>query len=159
MKLIFALALCIVIIVILLLFLFGIVRTIQTQHNPQQQEFLGGGVPKEMPNGLYKGSVTGLKTTWQGKRFDRARKVGINVFKNGNTIDENYPFKMYVGVGIQDKNRKVLKIDYSANAQPFWLKYILDEVVEVSPNKYLGKVHVLLIPGLPFTLGYFRLEK
>lgn len=158
MKLVLVLLLCIVLILILLAAIFGIARTIQIQNKPQQKDFFGGSVPKELPNGLYKGTVN-LKTTWQGKRFDASSSAGINVFKNGDKREEKYPFKTYVGDGVQDKNLKVIKIDYSENQDPWWLKYILDEVVEVSSGKYLGKVHIIVIPGLPFTLGYFQLEK
>lgn len=159
MKLILVALVVIILILILLAILLGLFRTIQIQHKPQQKEFVSGIVPKELPNGLYRGTVSGLNTTWEGKRFDASNSSGINVFRNGNDRDEKYPFKTYVGEGIQDKNLKVVKIDYSANKNPWWLRYILDEVVEVAPGKYLGKVHVTIIPGLPFSVGYFRLEK
>jgi|SRR5581483_12010879 len=159
MKFILALIVCILLILVLLVVLFGIVRTIQVQHKPQQKEFLSKSAPKKLPDGIYKGTVTGLTTTWQGKKFDAKNKAGINVFKNGGTLTEKYPFKLYTGKGVQDKNTTVLKIDYSKNKSPWWLKYILDEVVEVAPGKFLGKVHITVIPGLPFTIGYFQLER
>lgn len=158
MKLVLLALLCVLLIFALIVILLGILRSIQIQNNPQQKEFLNGTVPKDLPNGLYKGKV-GLKTNWQGKRFDASASAGINVFKKNGQTSESYPFKTYVGPGAQDKNLKVLKIDYSENKKPWWLRYILDEVVEVSPGKYLGKLHITAIPGLPFSLGFFRLEK
>lgn len=159
MKLVVVGLACVLLILVLITILLGIVRTVQIAHKPQQKEFLGGIVPKVLPNGVYKGTVTGLKTTWVGKRFDASNSSGINVFKDGNSGSKKYPFKTYVGEGVADKNLKVIKIDYSANKDHWWLRFILDEVVEVSPDKYLGKVHITVIPGLPFSLGYFRLEK
>lgn len=159
MKLILLALLVFILILIVLAIFFGLLRTIQIQHKPQQKEFFSGTVPKELPNGLYRGTVSGLNTTWEGKRFDASESSGINVFKNGSNYNEKYPFKTYFGKGVQDKELEVVKIDYSANKDPWWLRFILDEVVEVSPGKYLGKVHVTIIPGLPFSVGYFRLEK
>lgn len=159
MKLILVSVVILLCIFLLIGVLFGLFRTMQVQNKPQQKEFLRGKVPKVLPNGFYKGTVTGLNTTWQGKKFDASRSAGINVFKEGSNKTENFPFKTSVGKGVQDTNMDVLKIDYSSNKSPWWIRYILDEVVEVSPGKYLGKVHITFIPGLPFTMGYFRLEK
>jgi hypothetical protein len=35
----------------------------------------------------------------------------------------------------------------------------VDELVETSPEKYLGKLHIQIFPGLSFALGYFSLER
>lgn len=142
-----------------LVILLSLLRTMYIQHGRQQKEFLGGKVPQELPDGFYKGTVGALKTSWQGKRFDRVQTTGINVFQGTASQDEKYPFRINVGAGIQDKNLQVIKIDYSGNKDPWWLKYILDEIVEVSPGTFLGKVHVTIMPGVPLSLGYFRLEK
>ena len=144
-----------VIIIIILPILLGLIRTWQTQNSSNQKLFLSGHVPNPLPNGSYKGSVGNIKTGWQGKKFDASASAGINLISG----KEVYPFKTYAGKGIQDKNLGVYKIDYNIPTNPLWLKFILDEIVEVSPNHFLGKVHLKIIPGLPFTLGYFRLEK
>lgn len=34
-----------------------------------------------------------------------------------------------------------------------------DEIVQVESGTYLGKVHLHILPGYPFTMGYFRLEE
>ena len=133
--------------------LLALIKTWQTQHNPNQKIFLSGKIPNPLPNGLYKGSVS-FKTSWQGKKFDSSNSTGINIISN----KEKYPFKTYIGKGIQDKNLDVYKIDYNIKTNPFWLRFILDEIVEVSPGKYLGKVHLNFF-GFPFSLGYFKLEK
>jgi hypothetical protein len=120
----------------------------------KQKLFLSGRVPSPLPNGFYKGSV-GMKTSWQGKKFDAKLQKGINII-NGREV---YPFRTYVGKGLRDKDLDVLKIDYNIPKNPFWLRFILDEIVQTSPNHFLGKVHIKLLPGVHFTLGFFRLEK
>lgn len=140
----------IILITLGIVILLGSIRTWQTKNSPNQKIFSAGKVPSKL-TGFYKGNVKGLKTTWQGKEFSKSE--GINVFQDGS---KNYPFKTYVAKGLTD-NIDVLKIDYSQNKSPWWLKYILDELVEISPGKYLGKVHITVIPGLPFTVGYFSL--
>jgi len=150
---------CFFLLIIFFSILLGSIRSIQIKHKPEQKEFLSGKVPSKMPDGFYKGTVKGLKVPWLGKKFDSAQMSGINVFKEQNKTTENYPFTLSVGKGIQDKDLTVLKIDYSDNKHPWWLRYILDEVVEIAPGKLLGKVHIMLIPGLPCTIGYFELKK
>lgn len=140
-------------IISIILFL-GIHRTWLIQHSSNQKIFLTGKIPNPKPDGLYKGKVN-FKTTWMGKKFDANSSTGINIIDN----KENYPFKTYTGKGIQDKSLDVFRIDYNIPQNPFWLRFILDEIVQVDKDRYLGKVHINLIPGLPFTLGYFKLEK
>ncbi len=137
--------------------LAGITRTWKVQNSPLQQEFVEGKLPTNL-DGLYKGSVSGLTTTWQGKKFNSSESAGINLFEDADGINEKYPFKTYSGKGLQD-NIEVLKIDYNLGENPIWLRFIVDELVETSPNKYLGKLNVKLIPGVPFSLGFFKLEK
>ncbi len=133
-------------------------RTWQIEHSKNQSIFASGKVPNPLPSGLYSGSVPGHKVSWLGKKFDATSSTGINVFQQGSTTVEEYPFKTYVGKGLRDKGISVLKIDYNSPSNPFWLRFILDEIVEVSPGQYLGKLHVI-IATFPFTLGYFELKK
>ena len=160
MKLILLILFSFLLILLFVVIFFGLIRTLYVQNNANQKEFLSGRVPKNMPHGFYKGSIGNIKVPWLGKRFDSKKSMGINRFadEKGKT-GEKYPFTTYVGDGIQDKNFKVLKIDYAVNKSPWWIKYILDEVVETASGRYLGKVHVTILPGIPLTLGYFRLAK
>ena len=80
------------------------------------------------------------------------------MFNFGKRTEELYPFKTYIGKGLQDKKINVIKIDY-AQSDPWWVTYVLDEIVEIGPQTYLGKVHLTIIPGIPFTVGFFRLQK
>lgn len=133
----------------------GLVRSLMSKRHPDQSLFIAGKVPSPLPEGLYKGSAQGYQGSWQGKKFDSAQQKGINLFGG----EEKYPFRVWVGPGVKDKNIDVLKIDYNIAGNPFWLRPILDEMVEVEPGKLLGKLQYRLIPGLPFTIIFFRLEK
>ena len=141
------------IIVILIPISVGLYRNWKVQSSPNQKIFSEGKVPNPLPNGQYKGRVTGYNGSWKGKKFIASSSSGINLIDN----TEKYPFKTYIGKGLQDHQLDILKIDYNIPQNPFWLHFILDEIVQTAPGKFLGKVHINLIPGLPFTLGYFTL--
>lgn len=149
--------------IFLTFFLFFIIvlsnRSSQVQNSATQKEFLKGKVPSAAPNGFYKGSVGGLKTPWQGKKFNAVNSTGVNILKKDGNNAEAFPFKTYVGKGIADKKLDVFKIDYSSNRKPWWIKFVLDEVVETSPGHLLGKAHLTFIPDFPFTVGFFKLER
>ncbi len=144
---------------ILILLVVSFLRTWQVEHSANQAIFFAGQSPKLAPDGLYKGTVDGRKVSWQGKKFNATNHSGINIFENaqGNEV-EKYPFVTAYGPGLRDKNLEVFKIDYDIAGNPFWLRSILDEIVQISPTEYLGKVHVRIIPGLPFTYGFFKLS-
>jgi hypothetical protein len=136
----------------------GLALTFQTRRSPKQHEFVTGRVPSELPDGFYDGSAD-LKTSWRGKTFNAVERRGINRLESGGTRRERFPFGIYFGSGLTDPQIEVLKIDYDIPENPFWLRWILDEMVEVADGSLLGKVHVRLVPGFPFTVGYFRLAK
>jgi hypothetical protein len=62
------------------------------------------------------------------------------------------------GKGLRDKEKEVLKLNYNLPQNPFFLRPVMDEIVEVEPGKYLGKVHYRLWSNFAVTLGYFELE-
>lgn len=143
-----------------IIFASGAWRTWQIQHDSRAKTFLGGTLPNPKPDGLYSGTVSGQKVSWLGKKFNSASSTGVNVFDDGGAIKgERYPFITSVGRGLVDSNLYVLKIDYNIPGNPFWLRFILDEIVQVAPNEYLGKLEVRIIPGYPFALAYFELKK
>lgn len=142
-----------------ILFIAGILRTQNVHKSANQKKFLAGKVPDPLLNGFYRGQANGYAGPWQGKSFDKKRKMGGNIFKNGVREMKKFPFKTYVGKGLQDKNLDVFKIDYDIPENSFWVRMILDEIVEVEKEKYLGKIHLRFLPGIPFTVGYFTLEK
>jgi hypothetical protein len=139
---------------------YGMVRTHNTERDPLQREFANGRIPAPALEGLYQGSLPGREVPWKGKKFHTAAGTGINIFRKADgSIEERYPFRTHVGRGAKDKRLDVLKIDYDIPGNPFWLRRILDEVVEVAPGRLVGKVHVRWILGMKFTFAFFKLEK
>ncbi len=139
---------------------YGIARTQKMEADPRQNTFVAGRVPDASIEGLYHGSLQGKQVTWKGKKFEPADHTGINVFLTKDArIEERYPFRTHTGRGLKDKKIDVLKIDYDIKGNPWWLRRIVDEVVEVAPGELLGKVHVKWILGITFTMEYFKLEK
>ena len=143
-------------------------RTWQMKGEPNHREFLHGKLPNPKPDGFYRGNI-GFEVSWIGKKFDGEHETGINLFENKKArhnsapgfgiVHEKYPFATSVGRGLFDEKLFVLKIDYNVKGNPFWIRCILDEIVEIAPNKYLGKMHLRIIPGFPFSVLYFELKK
>lgn len=147
----------IIIAIVVAFFFMGFLRTWQTQHNRKQAQFLKGS--PVFPNGNYKGSYRGYAGPWKGKRFNTKEKTGENVFKVGEKFFYLYPFTLTKGPGCIDKGIETIKLEYNIHKNPWWLRTIQDEIVEVEKGRFLGKVHFRLLPGLSFTLGYFWLQK
>ncbi len=133
----------------------GFWRSYTVNQSPDQQIFLKGTYPHPALDGPYKGSVKGWSGSWKGKQFTASG--GINVFDEHGKEVLKYPFHIYKAHGLTD-SIEVLKIDYATNQNPWWLRPILDELVQVEPGKYLGKMQARIIPGFPFTVTFFRLE-
>jgi hypothetical protein len=132
-------------------------RTRLVERHPNQAVFTAGKVPGHQPDGFYRGSVGPDVPTkgWRGKVFDGGKGTGINQF----TPDQRYVFKFYSAPGLRDQHMQVLRIDYKQPGNPWWLRFIVDEIVMTAPDRYLGKVHVQILPGLVFSLLYFELTK
>lgn len=152
------LAIVLVALAVLALILFiaaGLYQTYRVEHRPSQAAFRAGTLPNPAPDGPLKGSTTIEQgKNWKGKVFNRATNAGINQFTDG----QKYPFKTYVAPGLRDPDRQVLRIDYNQPGNPWWLRLIVDEIVQTSPGHYLGKVHLALPLGLTFTATYFELS-
>lgn len=136
---------------------WGIYRTWRSEKSSNQAVFTGGSatLPTE---GFYRGSVTGYTGSWQGKNiYDDGS--GENVFAEADTTATRYPFILATGTGLRDKSLAVVILDYNQPGNPWWLKFIVDEMVATGPTTYLGKVHVRIAPKLVLTLGYFTLER
>lgn len=152
MKLLFKLAL-----VLLILIGFLVVRTVVVEFGANQKEFLAGKVPDPKPDGFYKGSVRFYQGGWKGKTFHTRTGTGVNMI--GDPPVPQYPFKTSVAKGVRDTALDVYRIDYRVKGNPSWVRSIVDEIVQVAPGKYLGKIHFTAIPGFPVSLGFFRLER
>lgn len=144
-------ALCATTVILLLL---GLVLTAKSITGDEQKTFEQGSLLGMIPDGFYRGTVDFPQKSWLGKKFNRAENTGVNVLRI-----EKYPFTTRIEKGAHDKNLDVLVLDYNLPENPWWLRRIRDEIVEVAPGQYLGKVHYCIIPGFPFTVAFFRLEK
>jgi hypothetical protein len=112
---------------------------------------------------------------WTGKRFAAASASGDNLLAANargparlmwpsyrlEPIGEGYAafrFRTYEGPGAVDPDRETLKIDYDSDDNPrFLIRDILDELVQIVPGAYLGKVLLRRKGGWRLT-GYFALE-
>ena len=121
--------------------------------------------------------IAGLWMPWLGKSFEGSAKSGINYFRQtaatrwwlrllfpgyrlplvaGDRI-EAFPFRNAVEPGALDPDMQVLKIDYDFEANPALIRRILDELVEVAPGRYLGKILFRL--GTTYhAIGFFSLR-
>lgn len=115
---------------------------------------------------------------WKGKQMDPATCTGDNIMKRSSRwlfyllypfykgiIDENGPtfrafvFNTSIGPGLQDPDVQVFKLDYDSAVNPaFTIRPILDEVVQIHPGVYLGKIHFKSLTGKWKMLGYFSLR-
>jgi hypothetical protein len=96
---------------------------------------------------------------WMGKRFMAATSTGDNVFTPSaprvgrllwpfysdyrpyrRGLSTAFLFNTYIGPGVDDPELEVLKLDYDNDANPsFLIRTVLDELVQVSGDYYLGK--------------------
>ncbi len=115
---------------------------------------------------------------WVGKLFDANNAQGDNIFwrsalpafrfcfpfyrnyhDDGAKTIRAFSFRTYVGKGMQDPDRDVLKIDYNNKSNPASsMRRILDELVQVDDNFYLGKAHVRWWWGKWQQIFYFTLQ-
>jgi hypothetical protein len=104
---------------------------------------------------------------WMGKRFIAATSTGDNVFtpsapKVGRLfwpfysdykpyrrgLSTAFLFNTYLGPGVEDPELEVLKLDYDNDANPsFLIRTVLDELVQVSGDYYLGKAFLKVRKG------------
>jgi hypothetical protein len=115
---------------------------------------------------------------WLGKRFDAERQRGDNLLAASARIPARvlfpgyrpepvpggrlaaFTFRTYVSPGKLDPDRETLKIDYDSDENPgLLIRDVLDELVQVVPGAYLGKVLLRRRGGQEWRLiGYFALQ-
>lgn len=103
-----------------------------------------------------------LYLPWLGKRFDSATWTGDNVFTPSARIVGHlawplyfgyqpyhdglvtgFTFNTFTGPGVQDPGVTALKLDYDNLENPaFMVRTVLDEVVQITHNYYLGKAFI-----------------
>lgn len=162
-------------------FAFWSLVTFLVEQSSYQKGFLQGSTPARPPDGFYQGAAHVLfnkQTPWLGKSFDSANALGFNVFtpsggkllgflmplykrfsRNSDGNTNAFYFKTRTEAALKDAPLKVIKLDYDSPENPFLIRIILDEIVEVAPEQYLGKIHLKVLPGFYSTIGYFGLKK
>lgn len=132
----------------------GYLLTVQTEDDPSQLTFQTATVPTALPNGFYKGNTfTGLGKNWQGVVFNQASHSGTNKFNDG----QQYSFTMSVEDGLRD-DKRVVRLNYDQPGNTWWVHYVVEEIVQVAPNHYIGKMDIR-ISGLVFSVSYFELTQ
>jgi hypothetical protein len=125
------------------------------------------------------GVVTRIARSWMpwlGKTFSPSTGTGLNRFTptTGTRIWlralfprhnpdvllpdrlEAFPFRTCIAPGKLDPGVRVMKIDYDFEANPALIRHILDELVQIAPDRYLGKV--LFRSGARYRrIGFFSL--
>jgi hypothetical protein len=105
-------------------------------------------------------ALTASWMPWVGKRFDPDVQQGDNLLRpsarhfmllwpgyrpqdaRGGLVAA-FRFRTYTGPGKVDPDRETLKIDYDSEDNPgLLIRDILDELVEIVPGAYLGKILV-----------------
>lgn len=150
------------------------------QRATYQESFTRGQLPQPKLNDFYPGTsyiFFGVPVPWRGKRFIAAPDGGVNIFsslggrllhvftphyKHFSTLPDGavsaYNFKTTIGAGLRDTSTQVLKLDYNLPENPGIIRIIYDELVQVDPGRYLGKVYVQVLPGWFFFVGFFELK-
>jgi hypothetical protein len=120
--------------------------------------------------------VVRLWMPWMGKAFDPQKEVGLNRFQPTRTTSlwlralfpthpkrhlgdriEAFPFRNRVGPGALDPDVLVMKIDYDFEANPKLIRHILDELVQIAPGRYLGKI-LFRVGSRYHRMGFFSLS-
>lgn len=115
---------------------------------------------------------------WIGKVFDAGNETGENLLTPGfvsvarvlfpgyrgfrpagEHAFAGFSFRTYPGDGLQDRDRRVLKIDYDRPENPPVIRRILDELVQIDDNYYLGKAHLRLSATRWHLLFVFALQR
>lgn len=122
-------------------------------------------------------SLTNSWMPWLGKTFNASQQTGDNIFTkdsysvarffnpfyrgfvaDGPGTYRGFAFRTYVAPGLIDPDRSVLKIDYNLKENPsLTVRRVLDELVQIDDNLYLGKAHVRWWWGGWQTVAYFAL--
>ena len=121
-------------------------------------------------------AITALWMPWQGKRFDNKAATGDNrLTKSTGLVGKllwplysmkdhtdgklAFDFKTYVEPGKEDPDVDVMVIDYAdiEKNPKLIIRKIRDELVELVPGVYLGKILYNTGSGY-FKLGYFALR-
>ena len=162
------------------LLLVAVAVSSRMQRATFQESFGRGQAPQPMLDGFYPGAshvLFGVPVPWLGKQFTLTPEGGTNIFSSvggrlarllthrykhfaslpDGTVSA-YNFRTTVGAGLRDPNVHVLKLDYNIPENPGIIRIIYDELVQVDPGRYLGKVYLQVLPGWFLCVGFFELK-
>jgi hypothetical protein len=122
-------------------------------------------------------ALTKVWMPWEGKRFNAETNTGDNRMTSDSVVVSKalwplysmkdspagkvaFDFKTYIEAGKEDPDRQVMVIDYAdVPSNPrLIIRSIRDELVELVPGAYLGKVLFRLPLDKYLKLGYFALR-
>ncbi len=124
-------------------------------------------------------SLVGRADPWLGKRFDAAQARGENIirpaaepgarllwpfyrgYERQQTTTLAFPFRTGVAPARRDPGLHVLKLDYNVEANPrlfLSARRIVDELVQVDSDLYLGKWYIHWYWGRWSMIGFFALR-
>lgn len=122
-------------------------------------------------------AITSLWMPWQGKRFDADAATGDNRMVSGASMPSKllwplyrmkdavdgklaFDFKTYIEAGKADPDVQVMVIDYAdVESNPgLLIKSIRDELVQIVPGAFLGKILYRLPDDRYEMVGYFALR-
>lgn len=122
-------------------------------------------------------ALTKVWMPWEGKRFNAETNTGDNRMTGDAVVVSKvlwplysmkdspagriaFDFKTYIEAGKEDPDRQVMVIDYAdVPSNPrLIIRSIRDELVELVPGSYLGKVLFRLPLDKYLKLGYFALR-
>jgi len=123
--------------------------------------------------------LTNAWMPWLGKTFDASHQSGDNIFAQDSypvarffnpfyrgfvtkeqATYQGFVFRTYIVPGFADPDRQVLKIDYDLKENPsLTVRRVLDELVQLDENSYLGKAYVHWWWGRWQTIAFFMLTK
>jgi len=123
--------------------------------------------------------IAGMWMPWLGKTFSASTQSGSNIFTrasyplarffnpfyrsfiaDGPETYRGFRFQTYIAPGLADPERQVLKIDYDLKENPaLTVRRVLDELVQVDENMYLGKAHARWWWGRWQTVAFFTLTQ
>lgn len=123
--------------------------------------------------------LTSVWLPWKGKTFDAAAAGGDNIFSAGskaaarifnpgyrNYVDAGFnryrafAFRTYLAPARENDAHQVLKLDYDLPENPrFTIRRVLDELVQIDRELFLGKAHVRWWTGRWQRVAYFSLAR
>lgn len=148
---------------------------------PVDERYVGELVALDVGPGLnqFIEMITSRWMPWKGKVFYSARNEGENIFTRDSLTlahifwplyrgyaDESteryraFKFHTHIAPGLADPDRQVLKLDYNIPGNPLpSIRRVLDELVQVDDDLYLGKAHLNWWWGAWQLVAYFSLAK